>query len=63
MFVRLLPITAIAAVLLIWGGEVLAESAHWYKWQGASRTVCAQNSPGPGWKRLGGPYVKADCSL
>lgn len=61
---RIPMIITLAAGLLLGGGGAMAQSAPWYKWQGAAaRTVCAQTSPGPGWKRLGGPYVKADCSL
>nr|WP_260409003.1 hypothetical protein [Pseudomonas cichorii] len=41
----------------------LAAPAHYYKWQGASRIVCAQTSPGPGWKRLNGWFIKSDCSV
>ncbi|KMY00071.1 hypothetical protein V476_02490 [Pseudomonas syringae KCTC 12500] len=40
-----------------------AAPAHYYKWQGDSRIVCAQASPGPGWKRLKGHFSKADCSM
>lgn len=40
-----------------------AAPAHYYKWQGDSRIVCAQSSPGPGWKRLKGHFIKADCSI
>ncbi|KTB81045.1 hypothetical protein ACTAB9_19495 [Pseudomonas syringae] len=40
-----------------------AAPAHYYKWQGDSRIVCAQTSPGPGWKRLKGHFIKADCSI
>lgn len=40
-----------------------ADPAHYYKWQGDSRIVCAQASPGPGWKRLKGHFIKADCSI
>lgn len=40
-----------------------AAPARYYKWQGADRVVCAQTSPGWGWKRLSGFYVKSDCSI
>ncbi|MBX8483928.1 hypothetical protein [Pseudomonas cichorii] len=40
-----------------------AAPAPYYKWQGASRIVCAQTSPGPGWKRLNGSFIKSDCSI
>ncbi|QHF04230.1 MULTISPECIES: hypothetical protein [Pseudomonas syringae group] len=40
-----------------------AAPAHYYKWQGDSRIVCAQTSPGPGWTRLKGHFIKSDCSI
>lgn len=40
-----------------------AAPARYYKWQGSDRVVCAQTSPGHGWIRLNGFYVKADCSI
>lgn len=40
-----------------------AAPAHYYRWQGDSRIVCAQTSPGPGWTRLKGHFVKSDCSI
>ena len=40
-----------------------AAPARYYKWQGDSRIVCAQTSPGPGWKRLNGWFIKSDCSV
>ncbi|WP_299832336.1 hypothetical protein [Pseudomonas sp.] len=55
-------IIALVASVLV-SSSALAASAPWYTWQGATRTVCAQNSPGPGWIRLRGPYKKSDCSL
>ncbi|MCD5992968.1 hypothetical protein KDX38_03845 [Pseudomonas sp. CDFA 602] len=44
---------------------LLAEAApaHYYKWQGDNRIVCAQTSPGPGWTQLKGHFVKSDCSI
>lgn len=44
-------------------GTVQAKNARYYKWQGAQRVVCAQTSPGEGWVRLHGAYIKSDCSL
>ena len=40
-----------------------AQNARYYKWQGTQRVICAQTSPGKGWVRLHGSYIKADCSL
>lgn len=40
-----------------------AAPARYYKWQGDDRIVCAQTSPGPGWMKLKGSYVKSDCSI
>ncbi|MFJ4145714.1 hypothetical protein [Pseudomonas sp. NPDC089734] len=40
-----------------------AAPARYYKWQGQDMIICAQTSPGPGWKRLNGSFVKSDCSI
>lgn len=40
-----------------------AGPARYYKWQGDDRIVCAQTSPGPGWTRLNGSFIKSDCSM
>ncbi|WP_095094558.1 hypothetical protein [Pseudomonas sp. Irchel 3A5] len=42
---------------------VQAKNARYYRWQGADRIVCAQTSPGEGWKRLNGSFIKPDCSI
>ena len=41
-----------------------AGNAAWYRWEGrgASGFVCAQTSPGEGWKKIAGPYSDAACS-
>lgn len=41
-----------------------AGNAAWYRWEGkgASGFVCAQTSPGEGWKKVAGPYRDAACS-
>lgn len=41
----------------------LAEQARYYWWQGKHQTLCAQTSPGKGWTRLDGAFVKSDCSI
>lgn len=56
--------TLIIATLLALGSAASqARSAPYYKWQGADRVVCAQTSPGEGWTRLNGSFIKPDCSL
>ncbi|MFJ3484435.1 hypothetical protein ACIPL1_13800 [Pseudomonas sp. NPDC090202] len=40
-----------------------AEPARYYWWQGKDRTVCAQTSPGKGWTRVSGAFVRPDCSF
>jgi hypothetical protein len=40
-----------------------AAPAPYYLWQGKTRTVCAQTSPGKGWTRVSGAFVKSDCSV
>jgi len=41
----------------------LAETAPYYLWQGKHKTVCAQTSPGKGWTKVSGRFVKSDCSI
>lgn len=41
----------------------LAAPAPYYLWQGKHKTVCAQTSPGKGWTKVSGGFVKADCSI
>lgn len=54
----------IVAVLLAMNIPISqAKNARYYKWQGADRVVCAQTSPGKGWTRLHGSFVKSDCSI
>lgn len=42
---------------------LFAAQAPYYLWQGTHQTVCAQTSPGKGWTRVSGGFVKADCSI
>lgn len=44
---------------------VEAGPAPWYRWQSTvtGETVCAQNTPGPGWRRLPPVYLDARCRL
>ncbi|WNW11157.1 hypothetical protein RRX38_08315 [Pseudomonas sp. DTU_2021_1001937_2_SI_NGA_ILE_001] len=59
-----IPITTMFSTALLCAALVTeAAPARYYKWQGADRVVCAQTSPGWGWKRLNGSYVKSDCSI
>jgi hypothetical protein len=58
---RLIPI--IAAALLLGAITAQAKPARYYKWQGVDRVICAQTSPGEGWTRLKGSYIKSDCSI
>ncbi|XAE40826.1 hypothetical protein WMF93_18360 [Pseudomonas alkylphenolica] len=52
---------ALFAVLLMTRGE--AAAAPWYRWESQvdGRLVCAQFSPGDGWKRFAGPFNNAAC--
>ncbi|WP_449434279.1 hypothetical protein [Pseudomonas putida] len=40
-----------------------AGTAPWWRWESQvdGRLVCSQWSPGEGWKRFAGPYLKAGC--
>lgn len=53
----------LAGLLIIATLPSQAAPARFYKWQGDDRIVCAQTSPGPGWTRMNGSYIKADCSI
>ncbi|WP_408980611.1 hypothetical protein [Pseudomonas sp. B21-032] len=52
---------ALLAVLLM--SQVWADAAPWYRWESqvTGRLVCAQFSPGEGWKRFAGPFNNAAC--
>lgn len=56
-------ILIIASAFLLGATTTQAKPARYYKWQGADRVVCAQTSPGEGWTRLKGYFVKSDCSI
>ncbi|MFS2159080.1 hypothetical protein ACCD10_17240 [Pseudomonas sp. Pseusp122] len=56
---RLITLLAFSLAL----GTAAAAPAYYYRWQGDNRIVCAQSSPGPGWTRLHGAFVKSDCSV
>ncbi|RWU20710.1 hypothetical protein DM813_15890 [Pseudomonas alkylphenolica] len=51
----------VCAALLV--TAVRADAAAWYRWesQADGRLVCAQFSPGEGWKRFAGPFNNAAC--
>jgi hypothetical protein len=44
-------------------GSSMASPAMWYLWHSKieSTYVCAQTSPGEGWRLAGGPFVDAHC--
>jgi hypothetical protein len=63
MFFHRCALTVLAGVLIASTFIAQAAPARYYKWQGDNRVVCAQTSPGPGWMRMNGSYIKADCSL
>jgi len=54
-------VLALFAVLLV--AQAGAAAAPWYRWesQADGRLVCAQFSPGDGWKRFAGPFNNAAC--
>jgi hypothetical protein len=53
----------LAAVLMLGAAAANGKNARYYKWQGVDRIVCAQTSPGEGWMRLKGSFIKSDCSI
>jgi len=54
---------ALALLFCTCSAITLAAPAHYWIWQGKDKTFCAQTSPGKGWTRIAGPYVKSDCSM
>lgn len=58
---RRLSVALLVAGLL--GAQAWADMAPWYRWesQADGRLVCAQFSPGPGWKLFAGPFNNAGC--
>jgi hypothetical protein len=59
-----MPPRLIAALLLAAvSATAAAAPAHYWIWQGKHKTFCAQTSPGKGWTKIAGPYVKSDCSV
>lgn len=56
--------TLIITTFLVLGAmSTQAQTARYYKWQGMDHVVCAQTSPGKGWTRLHGAFIKSDCSI
>lgn len=54
---------ALLLVLITCSPLSLAAPAPYYLWQGKHKTVCAQTSPGKGWTKVSGGFVKSDCSM
>jgi hypothetical protein len=50
--------------LLLVAASAWAGGAAWYRWESRieGRLICAQTSPGEGWKQIAGPFVDATCS-
>jgi hypothetical protein len=63
MRLRLALLLALALPTGLCASLALAEQARYYWWQGKHQTLCAQTSPGKGWTRLSGAFVKSDCSI
>jgi hypothetical protein len=62
MSVRIRLTTWLMAGLVTIALPVHAAPAPWYKWQGATRTICQQTVPASSTlKRIGGPYRDSDC--
>ncbi|HEX8592510.1 MAG TPA: hypothetical protein VF682_04395 [Pseudomonas sp.] len=53
----------VTTLLVLSALSVQAQTARYYRWQGVDRVVCAQTSPGKGWVRLHGTFIKSDCSI
>ncbi|MDH0749136.1 hypothetical protein N5D61_22675 [Pseudomonas sp. GD03842] len=55
--------TALLFALATCATAAFAAPASYYLWQGKHKTVCAQTSPGKGWTRVSGAFVRPDCSF
>lgn len=57
-------VLVLAAVFFLVGVAV-AQPAPWYKWKSNldGKVFCLQTSPGPGWTRVGGPYIDSHCRI
>jgi hypothetical protein len=57
-----LLILLVCLVFTAW--PVWAGNAGWYRWESRleGRFVCAQTSPGEGWKQIAGPFRDSSCS-
>jgi hypothetical protein len=53
-----------AAIASLYALSAWAGNAAWFRWESRidGRMVCAQSSPGAGWRQLAGPYRDAACS-
>lgn len=62
MMARAVAAMAAMAALLL-AVAALAGPAPWYLWRSKidGVRVCAQNSLGPGWERVAGPYKDSRC--
>lgn len=54
----------LSGLLLVVSAQAWAGNAGWYRWESKIEHsyVCAQTSPGEGWKRIAGPFREATCS-
>ena len=60
MFPKVLLLLLLSAVL---GHTALAAPAPWFKWHSpdSDYEVCAQFSPGEGWRAIKGPFEDSAC--
>jgi hypothetical protein len=49
--------------LVLTSPALVAEPAHWFKWQSKlnGKIICKQVSPGEGWQQHAGPFSDAQC--
>ena len=52
-----------AILIAMYCAQVWAAPAPWQRWESKidARRVCAQVSPGPGWKHVAGPFKDSHC--
>lgn len=58
-----LRLAVVLGLGLIFSIKAHASPAPWFRWESRmdARHVCAQTSPGEGWRRMSGPWRDAGC--
>jgi hypothetical protein len=60
---KIIPRTAVLAVLALASASLLAGPAPWFEWRSKvdGKLVCSQTPLGHGWEKASGPYKDSHC--